>query len=363
MPARSQAEERQRRIRFWASLLTVVVVGAAYGLLAKWQVPESRFDREIYERIDWVRFVPRLQPEPEISEQPEPEAEAEASPGPSPPAPKVEQRIDISSVMEKLRIGNLTPEPLDPTAPKVNAPEEPAGILKINPESVERISGLKSLLKNSRSPLSLPDLPQPGVEPGAGTGRLAVEGGTDLEVRQHKLGQGGGTLSGPGGKDTGLGPGVEITLKDLASLGSNYQDFSPIYKALVEWMRRHPSPFPPAVKRLMTQEGWDPNFLTSEVRFSVGDRFFRMFLMCKEELYEVHICLVEGVKSTYLIDRGFQERSNYLRIGEVNVQEDGSILAFGTQREASSDVRTKEFYQIFLSWWDTVKEEVEELLE
>jgi len=64
---------------------------------------------------------------------------------------------------------------------------------------------------------------------------------------------------------------------------------------------------------------------------------------------------VEGNESTYLIDRGFKERSSFLRSGGVSRGSNGALLAFGTTREAASNHRTTEFYQIFLSWWETVK--------
>jgi hypothetical protein len=70
------------------------------------------------------------------------------------------------------------------------------------------------------------------------------------------------------------------------------------------------------------------------------------------------VVLIDGNEVTYLIDEGFKKHSNYLRLGSLTRQTDGEIMRFGSMMREASDRRTQEFYQIFLSWWDTVKDEV-----
>ena len=55
-----------------------------------------------------------------------------------------------------------------------------------------------------------------------------------------------------------------------------------------------------------------------------------------------------------MMDR-LKENSRYLRVGNVNRTPSGNILSFGTVRKEASDQRATQFYQIFLSWWDSVK--------
>ena len=74
--------------------------------------------------------------------------------------------------------------------------------------------------------------------------------------------------------------------------------------------------------------------------------------MYNESLRELHIVLVEGDRSVYLIDRGFQAQSRSLREGTVRRIE-GEIMTVDSQRRAASDDRAQEFYNIFLSWWET----------
>jgi hypothetical protein len=105
--------------------------------------------------------------------------------------------------------------------------------------------------------------------------------------------------------------------------------------------------------------GFQPGNLTSQVTFSIDNRRFEMFLLCVEATYEVRICLVEGNEVTYLIDQGFKKQSNYLRLGSLAWLPTGEIHRFGSVLREASDQRTQDFYQIFLSWWETVKHEVE----
>ncbi len=79
--------------------------------------------------------------------------------------------------------------------------------------------------------------------------------------------------------------------------------------------------------------------------------------MFNESLRELHIVLVEGDRSVYLIDRGFQEQSRSLREGTVRRFE-GEILAVDSRTGAASSDRAREFYNVFLSWWEVAKQDV-----
>jgi len=186
----------------------------------------------------------------------------------------------------------------------------------------------------------------------AGNGTGAVDAG---------LGVPGGTGTGGTGREKGSARGraaneatAKVTLKNLDQLG-DYNNFTPIYRALVEWMRKHPATLSDVANRFM---GHQPGNLTSSVKFVAGGRQFEIFLLCVEATYEIRVCMAEGGNITYLIDQGFRKQSNYLRTGTLNRQPSGDILMFGSVMREASDRRSQEFYQIFLSWWDTVKGEV-----
>lgn len=186
----------------------------------------------------------------------------------------------------------------------------------------------------------------------AGNGSGAVDAG---------LGVPGGTGSSGFKREQGSTRGraaneatAKVTLKNFDQLGG-YDNFTPIYRALVEWMRKHPAALSDVVNRFM---GYQPGNLTTSVKFVAGGRQFEIFLLCVDATYEIRVCMAEGNNITYLIDQGFKKQSNYLRTGVLERQPNGEVLLFGSVMREASDRRSQEFYQIFLSWWDTVKGEV-----
>jgi len=201
-----------------------------------------------------------------------------------------------------------------------------------------------------------------GILPGSG-------GNSEAGIGSGALGNGAvdAGLGVPGGTDggsanRGASPGrskaseasARVRLKGLDDFG-DYRNFTPIYRTLVEWMRRHPATLSDVVNRFM---GYQSGNLTASEKFVVSGRRFEIFLLCVEATYEIRVCMVEGSDITYLIDQGFKKQSNYLRTGALNREPNGNILLFGSVMREASDRRAQEFYQIFLSWWETVKHEV-----
>ncbi|MBD3289661.1 hypothetical protein GF337_12720 [candidate division KSB1 bacterium] len=144
---------------------------------------------------------------------------------------------------------------------------------------------------------------------------------------------------------------VEIELRK-EEIMDDEQDISPLINELILWMKDHQTPFSSVMKRFMLHE---PGNLTSKVKFSINNKVYDLYLLCKENILEVRICLVHKDKSILLIDSGFKETSNYLRKGEVRKDRNNRIVTFITRQETPSKAATTEFYQIFLSWWDTIK--------
>ncbi|RMF69062.1 MAG: hypothetical protein D6743_02515, partial [Calditrichaeota bacterium] len=197
-------------------------------------------------------------------------------------------------------------------------------------------------------------LPNPGRRGGGEKSAplLVANSGAAVEPERGPAYAAGGSLLGaPEAKDAS-GGSVQVQMVQMSDLGGDFADLSPIYRELIEWMKRHRSALPPVVGRFMESA---PGDLTAVVDFEIDGRKFQMFLLVKEALYEVRVCLIENNESTYLIDRGFKENSRYLRVGSVNRTPTGKILSFGTVRKAASNHRTVAFYQIFLSWWESAR--------
>ena len=113
------------------------------------------------------------------------------------------------------------------------------------------------------------------------------------------------------------------------------------------WMRSNPAELPVGVRVHMNYE---PSFLTAASVFASEGRSWELYLMFNESLAEVHVVLIEGNESVYLIDRGFQEQSRSLREGLVR-RSGGQVVAIDSRSGAASGERSREFYDVFLSWW------------
>jgi hypothetical protein len=135
-----------------------------------------------------------------------------------------------------------------------------------------------------------------------------------------------------------------VSLKEYGA--ESFESFE--VNALASWMRANAAELPVGVR---VHLNYLPSFLTAAAPFAAGDRAFELYLMYNEPLRELHIVLVEGESSVYLIDRGFQAQSRSLREGTVRRVE-GEIMTVDSQRRAASGDRAQEFYNIFLSWWE-----------
>jgi len=120
---------------------------------------------------------------------------------------------------------------------------------------------------------------------------------------------------------------------------------------LATWMRSHAAELPIGVRVHMNYEA---AFLTAAAPFSSEGREWELFLMFNESLRELHIVLVEDDQSVYLIDRGFLELSRSLREGTVR-RVDGEIVAVDSRSGSASSDRARDFYNVFLSWWEAAK--------
>lgn len=335
-----------------AAVTSVLLIGAML-VLQRTDIPAVKQKTEVYEEINWTR----LKPKPEtITEQPKPEQVqpdkpkiAETQPEPA-PAPKA-QKVDLSS-LENLNVADLS----KPTQTlQRNTPEQTKASqsrsAKIDLKSSNLTAGLNSALGESSQKLNLSRSGRRGRTVSQSSG-LKAKSGQKVDLSgESNLGGGGLTLGAPEARDA-AGSTPQVSMMAFSDLGSDFSDLSPIYHALLDWMKRNPADFPSVVGRFMEESAGD---LTSIASFQIDGRQFELFLLCKQNLHEVRICLLEGDQSTYLIDRGMKENSSYLRVGSVNRTPTDRILSFGTVRTAASDARTQEFYQIFFSWWESVQ--------
>ena len=344
---------RKSKRKFAASILTAVVLLCLFILMNGFALPKRDLIAKHYDDINWMRFIPkpiRFDKAEETAPNEEKETEIERISS----QPAIE-RVELDILLEQFDLSAIELETRTLESPSKAASQAQPENLRID-LGATLIAGDFNLTFNEASPLlssfrgrgnntsakgTVSVIAGEGEAIGKGLGTFDEDVGTDFQGPQ---------IFGPGG---GL---IRIGLKKMEDFGEGYDDFAAIYKPLVEWMKLHPAELPDVVNRFMTYQLGD---LTSWVNFSIENREFEMFLLCIESTYEVRLALIEQLDVTYLIDQGFRKKSNFLRVGAINRLENNEILKFGTNLRPPSDRRAEEFYQLFLSWWEEVKHEVE----
>lgn len=347
------------RRKYISAITTLVLCLFGYLLMAYVDVTYEESSR-VYMReisqINITRITP--EPEPEISEEPEQAQEAEESPVENQPEtpPEAPRRVNLDEIMpEGLKV-DLSVQRTDRQPARQQSEPAQQRSLRIEDSEMAQMGGLQSLSDqgirsrraNRRTAGSGGDESRGGIQAEQGGGISGASGGISAGR--------GTTLTGPRGRD-GEQAGVEVGLKDLDEFGENYSEID--YNAIVEWMKDNPANLPVPIRRLMSDGQWDPNYLTSRIPFHINGRQFDLQLMVVEERLEVHIMLIENQDATYLIDRSFQGVSNYLRVGGVGYGEEDIVEVDSQLRDAGQN-QTEEFYGIFLSWWESVKDEYEQ---
>lgn len=324
-----------------------------FYLTLRWAgLPEVKQKTENYEEINWTRFRPmpeKIVQKPQPAKPPKVAQPAKVQPSPE-PTPRMAKKIDLSALRADFEKVAQPTRSLQREAPQTSGPAAANASAKINLKKSSVLGGLNTLLGGSSKKLKIGGRGNKGRGGKAST--LRVASASSLSAGSNGVEYSGRpSLGAPEAKNTGAAA-VQIDMVDLGEMIGGGYDLSPVYHELVAWMKQHPARFPKIVNRFMERA---PGDLTSLVSFQIDGRQFDMYLLCKENLFEIRVCLIEGNESTYLIDRGFKESSSYLRVGDVNRVATGDILSFHTTRKAASNRRTAQFYQIFLSWWGTEK--------
>jgi len=346
-----------------SAIATLVICLFGYLVLAFMEVKETESARDYIREISQLnitRIAPEAEPEPEMEEEAEqPEAEEATEETVEEVAPEAPRRIDMSEVLpEGVKVDlSVHREARQPSSRQKSQPTESRS-LRIEDSEMAQMGGLQTLSdRGMRSPMANRRTPGSDGEKGAGSG-LTMESELNLSDNSGGL-AGGGTgsrLGGPTGRGTDL-TGVEVGMKSLDEFGEDYSDVD--YNALVKWMEDNPVDLPVPAERMMSDGQFNQNQLTSRVPFFIGERQFDLLLMVSKERLEVGIMLIENKNATYLSDRGFRGESDQLRVGGVGYKE-GKIVEIDSQMRDAGIDQTKEFYGIFLSWWESVKDEYEQ---
>lgn len=344
MMIRPKPRERQSVPRVGALALTIALLFGAAASLRATSLPTFASGREIIRELDALmleRFA-FIQPDDAPPEEEVPAAVEDV-------VEEVSFEDEVGAAMAGLEelFGDETP--LTPTA---------AGTRDAVPDT-DASTGIQATDDDARfeslfgdrdvSPTGRVGRPRPRRDAGSGLGI-----GINETLAQTEPGS---TVAGSpaDGPDVAVQTGTEREEVDAPTVQINEYEAETFdgseAQRLGAWMRSNPAPLPVGVQVHMNYE---PAFLTSAVPFNSGGVRWELYLMFNEALRELHIVLVEGDRSVYLIDRGFQEQSRSLREGTVR-RTNGRIMAVDSRSGAASGDRAREFYNVFLSWWETTK--------
>ncbi len=329
------------------SIVTAILITIVFIIMQVLTLPQKNI-ADIYRKFDesvWKQFEP-----PEIKkEEPEPEPE----------------KIEPEEIVEEISEPETVIEEIDRIL------EEDLAVLDDLP--LEDLSMEKSDL--GLDDIMDTDLLESAVAPLPGLG-LDEYGDDDVSLIPIKKGSGGdddlrSVESGRGGTGIrGYSSGnesstvtrkkkinneLEINLKPRRSL-SSLEIQNKVYKALVKWLKKNQKPLRPVMQTFLGYSN-SRGALTTHAVFSAGGRSFELYILCIEKGTEVRIALVEGNKVIRMVDQGFSKSSDQLRTGTVDRDEAGRIFKFGTRLQPTGSAKNKEFYNIFISWWENQKKQ------
>lgn len=338
--------------RTLAFVLTgALLFGAQVGLQSL-AVPAFASSREMIRELDPLmleRFV--APPAPETSDAPE-EAEPveEVAPEEAEVAPSFEE--EVGSAMEELERRFAGEDAAPPDVDRAAAGDGPAAPGISADATADRFESLFGAAEG----VVVGRATRGRTPPTAGAGGLGLGitergSGADADTGIASGAAGAGpdvTVETAADRARPTGEEVEIGEFEAESFDGSEADL------LALWLRQNPSELPIGVR---VHVNFQPSFLTAAVPFTSDGRQWDLYLMFNETLSELHIVLVEGDRSVYLIDRGFQEQSRSLREGTVR-RSGGEIIAIDSRTGAASSDRAQEFYNVFLSWWESARNDV-----
>ena len=123
--------------------------------------------------------------------------------------------------------------------------------------------------------------------------------------------------------------------------------------AVLSWMAARPGDIPPALLRHMD---YSPGALTSLDTLTYQGADHELYLMGRPATRELHIVMVRGGRSYYLIDRGARREGHKFRLGALR-REGGVISGIVSEDMPLDSPSAQRMYSSLLSWWITVDDQ------
>ena len=117
---------------------------------------------------------------------------------------------------------------------------------------------------------------------------------------------------------------------------------------ITRWMRLQPAELPPGIRRHV---GYQPENLTATADWVQGGKVYEIYMLVRVPLRELHVVMVSGDETWYLVDRSFERQGRKFRAGNAR-REGGVITGVVSEERPAASIEATAFYKIFLTWWD-----------
>jgi hypothetical protein len=361
---------RFRRIepeKLWTYILTTTLVLVIYAIVLQLRFSAPRFDIEKFAEIDFTKFEPPKPVAPGSANRPKAKIEnlrVENNAAPANVAPNELPQIDVRTLEALTQVADQMPKDLAlvqrtaalPTAVKMSEVRVGTSLLPLNAPVVQNRSGGLAVFgapSNVFNPKL--DAPKNGYggnlsNDGYSTGRTATA------LNEPKPGYSTGRtvpiVADRKAEDTGP---EKVVLKGAGEKDWRSRDLKKLFHELLEWMRKNPHEFPPALRHYMRVR---PGDVTSRVAIATNADEYELFLLCNEASEDFGLLLVAAGDSTQAIclrDTGFRKQSFYLSKGVASRNESAAVGSVSMLEQRPTLQETSRFYNIFLSWWDKTK--------
>ena len=122
-------------------------------------------------------------------------------------------------------------------------------------------------------------------------------------------------------------------------------------KKIIQWMRLTEADLPPGVQRHV---GYQPGNLSALATLEYADETWEIYLMVRMPSEELHIVIVRGEASYYIVDPSFKREGRRFRLG-VTRRSGGEITGITSEERAAASADVSLHYDVFLAWWDKLR--------
>lgn len=122
-------------------------------------------------------------------------------------------------------------------------------------------------------------------------------------------------------------------------------------KKIIEWMRLTRSELPPGIQRHVD---YQPGNLSASATLEQANETWELYLMARMPSEELHIVIVRGDASYYIVDPSFKREGRRFRLGVIR-RSGGEITGIASEERAASSAEVSLHYEVFLDWWDKLR--------